>query len=174
MKKEEKLKSIEELKEKFSSYSSFYITDALGLTVGQVNNLRMECYDNDVEYKVVKNTLAIKALEATEGEFEPLYEALKGPTSLFFSNVANTPGKILVKYRKGQEKPILKAAFIAGAMYFGDNEIDNLSKLKSKEELIGEIITLLQSPMSNVIGALESGKNTIAGVVKTLSEREDA
>ena len=124
--------------------------------------------------RVVKNTLVKKALEAAGGEelgYDGLYDSLKGPTSLMFTSVANSPAKLIKEFRKGHDKPILKAAYIDQSVYVGDDSLDALASLKSKEELIGDIVMLLQSPAKNVLSALQSGSSTIAGLVKTLSER---
>ena len=173
MNKTEKSQVIENLKEKFSSYEYFYLADAKGLTVDEVNTLRQECYDKEVEYKVVKNTLAKIALESIDGMSSEIFDALKGPTSIFFTKTANVPAKILKEYKKTHEKPVLKAAYIEGALYLGDDKVSDLASLKSKEEMIGDVISLLQAPVVNVVSALQSGGNTISGLVKALSEREE-
>ena len=172
MNKAEKTQEIEDLKDKFSKASNFYIANTEGLTVLEVNQLRRLCFENDIEMRVAKNTLVYKALEVINRQ-EELETALKGQTSLLFSNVANAPAKIIKKFRKDKEIPILKAAYIDTSIYVGDDQIDTLANLKSKNELIGEVIGLLQSPMKNVLGALLSGKTKLAGIVKTLSEREE-
>lgn len=173
MTREEKAAQIAELKDKFDANPYFYITDSSTLTVEQVNKLRGLCFKENVEMKVVKNTLAIKALEALPAEkgYEGLYGSLKGPTTLMFSDVANKPAKLIKEFRKTSEKPVLKAAYIEAAIYEGDNQVDALAALKSKEELIGDIVLLLQSPMKNVIGSLNSGGSTISGLLKALEER---
>jgi len=173
MTKAEKAAAIEGLKDKFSNVSYFYLTDASTLTVEQVNNFRRLCFEKGVEMKVVKNTLAQKALESfpEELKYDALYESLKGPTAILFTETANVPAKVLKEFRKSSEKPVLKAAYIDTAIFVGDDQIDSLSKLKSKEELIGEVITLLQSPAKNVISALQSGGQTISGLLKALEER---
>ena len=174
MTREEKAQIIDELKVKFNENTNFYIADASGMTVDEVNNFRSLCHKSGVEYKVVKNTLIKKALDQIEGDFSELDEVLKGFSGIMFSGeTSNLPAKIIKDYRKkGGEKPLLKAASIEQSFYIGEDKLDSLSKLKSKDELIGEIISLLQSPMSNVMSALESGKNNISGIVKTLSEKE--
>ncbi|MCB0632909.1 MAG: 50S ribosomal protein L10 [Saprospiraceae bacterium] len=173
MTKAEKAAAIEGLKDKFSNVSYFYLTDASTLTVEQVNNFRRLCFEKGVEMKVVKNTLAQKALESFDADrrYDALYESLKGPTAILFTETANVPAKVLKEFRKDSEKPILKAAYIDTAVYIGDDQIDSLTKLKSKEELIGEVIGLLQSPAKNVISALQSGGQTIVGLLKALEER---
>ena len=174
MTRSEKATVIEELKEKFSEYDFFYITDSSTMTVEQVNNLRRKFFENDVQMKVVKNTLAIKALEAADASkgYEGLYDALKGPTALLFTKTANVPAKVIKEFRgKKGERPIIKAAYIDSGIFIGDDQLAALASLKSKEELLGEVIGLLQSPAKNVISALKSGGNTIAGLVKALEER---
>ena len=173
MTKAEKAAAIEGLKDKFSNVSYFYLTDASTLTVEQVNNFRRLCFEKGVEMKVVKNTLAQKALESFDADrkYDALYESLKGPTAILFTETANVPAKVLKEFRKDSEKPVLKAAYIDTAVYIGDDQIDSLTKLKSKEELIGEVIGLLQSPAKNVISALQSGGQTISGLLKALEER---
>ena len=122
--------------------------------------------------KVAKNTLIRKALEASGGSYTDLFDALKGETAIMFSDVANAPAKIIKEFRKDNEKPLLKAAYIESSIYLGEKSLNELSKLKSKQELLGEIVGLLQSPMTNLVSALQSGKSTIAGLVQTLSERK--
>ena len=173
MTKAEKAAAIEVLKDKFGETSFFYITDASTLTVEQINQFRRLCFEKDIEVRVVKNTLAIKALEAAPEEkgYAPLSEALKGPSAIMFTNTANAPAKVLKEFRESNEKPVLKAAYIDTDVYMGDDQIEVLAKLKSKEDLIGEVITLLQSPAKNVISALSSGGQTISGLLKALEER---
>ena len=173
MTRSEKSAAIEVLKEKFENHSFFYLTDSSTLTVEQVNKLRGLCFEKGVEMKVVKNTLAIKALEAAPEDkgYADLYDSLKGPTAILFTETANVPAKIIKEFRKDHERPVLKAAYIDTSVYVGDDQIEALSKLKSKEELIGEIITLLQSPAKNVISSLKSGGSTIMGLLKALEER---
>lgn len=173
MTRSEKAAAIEDLKVKFEENPFFYITDASTLSVAQVNNLRALCFEKGVTMKVVKNTLAIKALESFDEErnFAPLYDALKGPTALMFCETANVPARVIKEFRKSADHPVLKAAYIESAIFKGDNQIDNLASLKSKEELVGDVIGLLQSPAKNVISALKSGGSTIAGLLKTLEER---
>ncbi len=160
------------MKEKFSKATNFYLADTGGLSVKEVNALRRLCHENGIEMRVAKNTLVYKALEVTNKQAE-LEVALKGQTSLMFCEVANAPAKVLKKFRKDKEKPSLKAAYIDTSVYIGDDQMDVLANLKSKNELIGEVVMLLQSPMKNVLGALLSGKSKLAGIVKTLSEREE-
>ncbi len=173
MNKAQKTQAIEDLKEKFANATFFYITDASTLTVGQVTSFRKLCFEQNVQMQVVKNTLVKKALESSDESknFSGLYDSLHGPTALLFCETANIPARILEQFRKANSRPILKAAYIDSSIYVGDDQIEILTKLKSKEELIGEIIGLLQSPAKNVISALKSGGSTIAGLLKTLEER---
>ena len=174
MRKEQKTAAIAELTEKFSSNPFFYVTDSSALTVEQVNKLRGLCYEKGVEMKVVKNTLARKALESIEGtDYSGLYDILKGPTALMFTSTANVPAKIIEEFRKSHDKPVLKAAYIDSDIFIGDEQVNALANLKSKEELIGEVILLLQSPAKNVISALQSGGSKLAGIVKALQERAE-
>lgn len=172
MKKEQKKETIDALTVEFGKYPSFYLTDASKLTVAQVNKLRRICHRDGVKMRVAKNTLIRKALEATGGGYTDLFDTLKGETAIMFSEVANAPAKIIKEFRKDNEKPLLKAAYIEHSIYLGEKSLNDLAKLKSKQELLGEIVGLLQSPMSNLVSALYSGKSTIAGLVKTLSERQ--
>lgn len=173
MTKAEKMTAIAELKEKFSNNSFFYLTDSSTLTVEQVNNLRRLCFEKGVEMKVVKNALAKKALQDAPEEkgYSKLFDALKGPTAVLFTETANAPAKIIEQFRKEHEKPVLKAAYIDTSVFIGDDQVKILIALKSKEELIGEIIGLLQSPAKNVISSLKSGGSTIMGLLKALEER---
>lgn len=175
MTKTQKNEAIQVLKEKFSQYNNFYIADSSALTVGQVNALRRLCFEKKVEMRVAKNTLIHKALESLNNEgYKGVYESLQGQTAIMFSESAKEPAVIISSFRKNNnaEKPILKAAFIDTDIFVGDDQLVSLSKLKSKHELIGEIIALLQSPAKNVISGLQSGGNKLAGVLKALSERE--
>ena len=176
MTREQKATVITELTEKFKSSPFFYIADSSELSVEDINKFRGMCFEKGVEVRVVKNTLIQKALEAAGGEdggYEELYGALKGPSSLMFTEVANAPAKLIKEFRESFDKPILKAAFIESAIYLGDQAVDELASLKSKEELIGDIVLLLQSPAKNVISALKSSSSTIAGLVKALQERAE-
>jgi len=173
MTREEKSTIINDLKEKFANNTYFYIADSSKLTVEQVNNLRALCYEKGVEMKVVKNTLAQKALEQDTSErgFEGLYQALKGPTTLLFSETGNVPAKLIKEFRKTHDRPVLKAAYIDSDIFIGDDQVDVLASLKSKEELIGDIVILLQSPIKNVLGSVQSAGQTISGLLKALEER---
>ena len=171
MKKEQKVKEIQDLTERLSLVKNLYLTDIAGLNAVQTTALRRACFKANIKLSVVKNTLLAKAMEASEKDFGNLHEVLKGNTSLMFSELGNTPAKLIKTFRKKFEKPVLKGAYIEEAIYIGDDQIDVLESIKSKEELIGEVITLLQSPAKNVISALQSGKSNISGILKTLSER---
>lgn len=175
MTRTEKAEIIEQLSQKFKENGSFYFTDASGFTVAEVNDFRRKCFEKGIEYKVVKNTLIQKALETIDGDFTPLNdEVLKGFSGVMFAGEnANLPAKVIKDFQKNDKnaRPKLKGASIDFDLFIGENQLDMLSKLKSKNELIGEVIGLLQSPAKNVISALQSGEHTIAGLVKTLSER---
>ena len=171
MNKEEKHELVIALTEQMKEYGIFYITDTSNLTVAKVNHIRRQCFESDITMKVAKNSLIKKARDAMGGDFSPIHDVLKGSSSIFFSKSSTAPAKLIKKLRKKGEKPILKAAYIDSAIFIGDNQLDTLINLKSKEQLIGEIIGLLQSPAKNVISALQSGGNILAGVVKTLQER---
>lgn len=173
MTKADKANEIQILKEELSSANVFYVADSSTLTVAAVNDLRRMCFKNNVKLKVAKNTLIKKALESIEdGNYDDLYPVLHGPTSLMFSEVANAPAKIIKEFRKKHDMPVLKAAFIDSDLFLGDEQVDSLAALKSKEELVGDVIALLQSPAKNVISALQSGGSKLAGILKTLSEKE--
>jgi large subunit ribosomal protein L10 len=174
MRKEEKYQIIESLSEKLKNSDVIYLADTSGLNVETINGLRRMCFRRNVSMQVVKNTLLKKAMEKSEKDFEPLFEALVGPTSVMLSDTGNVPAKLIKDFRKKAEKPSLKAAYIDHSVYIGDDQLDTLTMIKSREELIGDLIGLLQSPAQNVISALQSGGNTIAGVVKTLSERDES
>ena len=162
MTKQEKNEVIELLKGKFSQYNNFYVTDTESLTVDQVSNLRRHCFDKQVEMKVAKNTLIRKALEALDGDkYAGMYDSLHKVTALMFSENPKEPALILSSFRKtaNMEKPVLKAAFINGEIYVGDNQLVTLTKIKTKNELIGEVIGLLQSPIQRVVSALQNKEN---------------
>lgn len=174
MTKEEKIQVVDELSEKLANTANFYICDTGGLTVAQINKVRGKCFDKGVEYKIIKNTLIKKALDNQEADFAELDESLKGFSGIMFSpESGNVPAKIIKELRKEFDKPVLKGASVEGAIYLGDENLDALSKLKSKNELIGDVIAALQSPAKNVIGALQSGGDKLAGIVKTLQDREE-
>jgi len=173
MTREEKNKFIDSLTEKINNANIFYLADVAEIDAENTSKLRRLCHKHSVQLQVVKNRLLYKAFEKAEGDYTQFYEQLKGNTSIMFSEVGNAPAKIIKDFRKSSEKPVLKGAFIEEAFYIGDEMVDTLSTLKSKEELIGDIILLLQSPMKNVVGSLQSGKHKLAGIVKTLSEKSE-
>ena len=172
MKKEVKDTIINDLGAKLKEYPHFYLVDVTGLNAEATSNLRRKCFKNDIKMVVVKNKLLHKAFEASEIDFEPLYPALKGNTAVLFAQVANVPAKLLKEYKK-EGIPALKGAYAEEGIYMGADQLDALSSIKSKEEVIAEIVSLLQSPAKNVISALQSGANTIHGVLKTLGERPE-
>ena len=173
MRKEEKAKMIDVILEQVNSFSHLYLTDISGLNAEDTSDLRRKCFENDIKLAVVKNTLLKLALDKADGEYEELYDTLVGNTTVMFSNTGNAPAKLIKEFRKNGEKPILKSAYVEQSTYIGDDQIEPLSTIKSKEELIGDVITLLQSPAKNVISALQSSGNILSGLVKTLSEREE-
>lgn len=172
MKREQKIQIIDSLTEEINASNHFYLADISEMDAERTAALRRACFDKQVKLVVVKNTLLRIALEKAEGEFDGLNDVLKGATSLMFTESGSVPAKLIKEFRKGHEKPILKAAYVEESLYIGDNELDALCTIKSKDELVGDIVALLQSPIKNVISGLESGKNILAGVVKTLSEKE--
>ena len=171
MNKEEKVKVVEELKVQLSDYKSIYLTDIAGLDALQTSKLRRECFNSEVKLSVVKNTFLERAMSESENDFGELKDLLTGNTTIMLSKVGNSPAKVIKKFRKDGDKPILKGAFVDEAIYIGDEHIEALFNLKSKEEVIGEIISILQSPAKNVISALKSSSGKIAGLVKTLTEK---
>ncbi len=171
MTREEKATVIEDLTAQLAENATIYLADISGLDAGTTSDLRRACFKANIKLSVVKNTLLAKAMEASEKEFGELPEVLKGNTSLMFSEVGNGPAKLIKAFRKKSEKPLLKGAFVEEAVYIGDENLDTLVSIKSKEEMIGEIIGLLQSPAKNVISGLKSGGGKLAGILKTLSER---
>ncbi len=175
MTKQEKTAVIEELKEKFAECQFFYLTDSSAMTVAQINKLRRMFFEKGIEMRVVKNTLAKKALQsAPEGKnYEGLYESLNGPTAVLFTDVANLPAKLIKEFRKEKDagKPAIKAAYIDSAIYIGDEQLDALAKLKSKEDLLGELLSLLNSPMSNLLSQLGSGSQNVMGLLKAIEGR---
>jgi len=171
MTRQEKHDAIENLKEALVGVKTLYLADIEGLDARQTNALRRACFKENVKLQVVKNTLLAKAMEASTHDFGELTGILKGNTSLMFSETGNAPAKVIKNFRKKSDRPILKGAFIEEAIYLGDDQIDALVAIKSKEELIGDIIMLLQSPTKNVVSALQSGGGKLSGILTTLSER---
>ncbi len=175
MTREEKNQVIDVLTDKINNATHIYITDSLGLNASDTVNLRKECYKNEIELVVAKNTLLQKAIEKSDKDLSELFEALKGQTSVMLSEVGNKPAKLIKDFRKKNklEKPLLKGAYVEEGFYFGDNQIDTLVSIKSKNELIADVMGLLQSPVQSVLSALESGANTLTGVLKTLEEKNN-
>jgi large subunit ribosomal protein L10 len=172
MEKNKKNEEIATLKEKFSNATYFYLTDSSTLSVEKINKFRRLCFNAGIEYRISKNTLIQKALEQVEGNYEALYPLLNGPTGVMFAADAASPAKVIKDFRKDGERPILKGAYIDTDVFVGDNQLSVLASLKSKSELIGEIVGLLQSPARNVISALQgSSAQKIAGLLKTLEDR---
>ncbi|MDT0648909.1 50S ribosomal protein L10 [Salegentibacter sp. F188] len=172
MTREEKSQVIKDLTAQLADSPTIYLADISGLNAGATSNLRRACFKADIKLSVVKNTLLAKAMEATDKDFADLPSVLKGNTSIMLSETGNAPAKVIKEFRKKSDKPLLKGAFVEEAVYVGDNYLDALVNIKSKEEVIGDIIGLLQSPAKNVVSALKSGGGKIAGILKTLSEKE--
>ncbi|CAI8300854.1 MAG: 50S ribosomal protein L10 [Formosa sp. Hel3_A1_48] len=172
MTREEKSKVIEELTAQLAESSNFYLTDISGLNAGTTSDLRRACYKANVRLAVVKNTLLEKAMEASDKDFGALPTTLKGNTSVMYSETGNAPAKVIKAFRKKSEKPFLKGAYIEEAVYIGDDQLDMLVDIKSREELIGDIIGLLQSPAKTVVSALQSSGGKLSGILKTLSQKE--
>ena len=173
MTKEEKQSMIDELSNSLDNNGVIYITDISELDAAATSALRRQCFPKNIKLSVVKNTLLKKAMENVKGkDFTELYDVLPGPTAIMLSEVGNVPARVIKDFRKKNNKPLLKGAFVEESIYVGDDQLGTLVDIKSKDELIGEIVGLLQSPAKNVISALNSGKSTIAGLVKTLSEKE--
>ncbi|MGB5554584.1 MAG: 50S ribosomal protein L10 [Flavobacteriaceae bacterium] len=171
MTREEKANVIQDLTAQLAESPTIYLADISGLNASTTSDLRRACFKSNVKLAVVKNTLLAKAMEASDKEFGELSTVLKGNTSLFFSEVANAPAKLIKNFRKKTDRPFLKGAYVEEAIYIGDENLDALVNIKSKEEMIGEIIGLLQSPAKNVISGLKSGGGKLAGILKTLSEK---
>ena len=172
MKKEVKDTIITELGQKIQEFPHFYLVDVTGLDAEKTSNLRRKCFKSEIQMVVVKNSLLHKAFEASDIDFSELYGSLKGTTAVMFTNTANVPAKLLKEYAK-EGVPSLKAAYAEEGFYVGADKLDELSAIKSKSEVIAEIVALLQSPAKNVVSALQSGSNTIHGVLKTLGERPE-
>lgn len=171
MTREEKSRVIEDLTAQLSSTNVVYVADISGLDAETTSNLRRACFKAGIKLEVVKNTLLEKAMESVDNNYGDLPSVLVGNTAILIAENGNAPAKVIKEFRKKSDKPVLKGAYIHEAVFTGDNQLDALVALKSKEEVIGEIITILQSPAKNVVSALKSGGSTIAGLVKTLSER---
>jgi len=172
MTREEKAQVIQDLTTQLAENATIYLADISGLNAQSTSDLRRAAYKADVKLNVVKNTLLAKAMEASDKDFGELSTVLKGNTSIMVAEQSNAPAKLIKNFRKKSNKPLLKGAYIEEEVYIGDEQLDALVAIKSKEELIGDVITLLQSPAKNVISGLKSSGGTIAGIVKTLQERE--
>lgn len=174
MTREEKAAMIEDLTQVLSGTETVYLTDISGLNATDTSNLRRACFKSDVQLRVVKNTLLKKAMERVEEkEYDELFDSLKGNTAIMISDKGNAPAKVIETFRKKSKKPILKAAWIESAVFIGDDKIEQLAKLKSKEELVADVVALLQSPIKTVLSQLQSGGQTISGLVKALGERSE-
>lgn len=171
MRKEDKQQLIDSIAQLLTDNNNFYLTDISSLNAEDTSNLRRLCFKNGIHMRVVKNTLLRKAMEKVDRGYDELYDTLKGNTSIMFAEAGNAPAKMIKDFRKKKDRPILKSAFIEETAYIGDENLDFLVSLKSKTELIADIVALLQSPAKNVVSALQSGGNTLTGVLKTLSER---
>ena len=171
--REEKNQIIDSLTSSINESNHFYLTDISELNAVDTSMLRRKCHEKNIKLMVVKNTFLKQALEKAEGDYQELYEVLKNSTSVIFSEVGNIPAKLINEFREKHDRPILKAAFVEKSVYIGDDQLDTLAQLKSKEELIADIIMLLQSPMKTVLSQLQSGGQTLSGVLKTLSEKEN-
>ncbi len=171
MTREEKSQVIEDLTARLAETDTIYLADISGLDALSTSNLRRACFKADVKLSIVKNTLLSKAMDASDKDFGELQDVLKGNTSMLIAEAANAPAKVIKEFRKNSDKPILKGAFVQESIYVGDDQLNALVNIKSREELIGEVITILQSPAKNVISGLKSGGGKIAGILKTLSEK---
>ncbi len=173
MKKEEKGLVIEKIAQTIKEYNGFYLVETAGLDAEKTSELRRACFGKEIKLMVVKNTLLHKALESLEGDYTELYPALKGSTSLMCTNVGNAPAKLLKDFvKKGEPLPALKAAYVEETVYVGADQLDALASIKSKNELIADVVALLQSPAKNVVSALQSGATKLHGILETLSNKE--
>ena len=173
MTREEKSKAITDITKVLSQNEIIYLTDISGLNSIETSNLRRLCFKSGVKLEVMKNTLLEQAMTASDKDFGDLLETLKGNTSVMLSDVGNAPAKVIKDFRKKSERPILKGAIIENDIYLGDEQLELLSSIKSKEEIIGEIVILLQSPVRNIISALKSSSSKLSGIIQTLSNREE-
>ena len=171
MRKEDKKQLIDSLSQQLDENHNFYLTDVSELNAEDTSNLRRLCFKYGIKMRVVKNTLLRKAMEKAEKDYAELYETLKGNTSIMFAEAGNGPAKMIKEFRKKSDRPVLKGAFIEEMTYIGDDQLDFLVAIKSKDELVADVIALLQSPAKNVISALQSGGGTLTGILKTLSEK---
>jgi len=175
MKRDDKNAVIDQLKDRINNAKHFYLADIGGLNAAETSALRRRCFQDSVSLVVAKNTLLKEALVKADGDFEELYDILAGPTSVMFTETGNVPAKLIKDFLKknSKGKPVLKGAYVEESIYLGEDQLDVLAALKSRDELIADVVALLQSPMRNLMSSLESGKNILAGVVKTLSEKEN-
>ncbi len=171
MTRAEKAQVIEDLTAQLTEEKIIYIADISGLDALTTSDLRRACFKANVKLTVVKNTLLAKAMENSDKDFENLPSVLKGNSSVMYSETGNAPAKVIKEFRKKSDKPLLKGAYVESAVYIGDDLLDTLVNIKSKEEVIGDIIGLLQSPAKNVISALQSGGNKLSGILKTLADK---
>lgn len=172
MRREDKDVIINDLVEDLNQTKHFYLTDISELNAEESSNLRRKCFESQIRLLVVKNTLLKKAMEKSEADYDDLYDVLKDSTSIMFCETGNVPAKLIKEFRKTMDKPILKAAYVEESFYIGDENLDSLSKIKSKEELLGDLLSLLMSPANNLASALSSAGGNLAGALKTLSEKE--
>jgi len=173
MRREEKEVIIDNLAQRLDQAKHFYLTDISSLNAEETSNLRRKCFEKEISLLVVKNTLLRKAMEKSEGDFNDLYNVLKDSTSIMFCESGNIPAKLIKEMRKTMDRPLLKAAFVEESIYIGDDQLETLSKIKSKEELLGDLLMLLQSPATSLVSALASNSSKLAGALKTLSEKEN-
>ena len=173
MRREEKEVIIEDLAQRLNDAKHFYLTDISELDAEQTSKLRRKCFEREISLLVVKNTLLRKAMEKSEGDFDDLYDILKDSTSIMFCETGNTPAKLIKEMRKTMERPLIKAAFVEESIYIGDDQLEVLSNIKSKNELLGDLLMLLQSPATSLVSALASSGNKMAGALLTLSEKEN-
>ncbi len=171
MKKEQKSALVESVYGEIQARPNLYVTDISGLNAVDTSKLRRACFRRNIKLIMVKNTLLKKALEKLDTDYTDLHVALKGTTAIMLSEVNNAPAQLIKEFRKTSEKPILKGAYVEESFYIGDNQLDALVHIKSKNELIADVVAMLQAPIKNVLGALQSAPNTIGGIVKTLEER---
>ena len=173
MRREEKDVIIEDLAQRLNETKHFYLTDISELNAEETSNLRRKCFEKEISLLVVKNTLLRKAMEKSEGDFDDLYDVLKDSTSIMFCETGNVPAKLIKEMRKTMERPLVKAAFVEESIYIGDDQLDVLSNIKSKSELLGDLLSLLQSPAMSLVSALASSGSQMAGALQTLSEKEN-
>ena len=173
MRKEDKNQLVDSLADKINSNDIIYLADISELNAEQTSDLRRLCFKRDIKMTMVKNTLLKRAMEKSDKHLEELYSALKGPTSLMFSDTGNAPALLIKEFRKKSDKPLLKGAFIEEVSYLGDDQLSALASIKSRDELIAELMALLQSPVKNVMSGLQSGGQNLTGILTTLSERTD-